>query len=192
MIRARPSPPAAPSGRARRACRSALAAIALPLALGGCIDPHSSTRDGDLHEEHAGHVIPAHKPRTFPEAVRRLRALNAAIGRIVARGGARSFGEDRSLPHALDIANWLPEIAADSDMPEGPWEQVNARAARIVVDYEQGLAGTPAGGRPVDAAAAVRDADRRIAELEAIATRADPRWFDRNDAEGTPVSGGIR
>ena len=27
-------------------------------------------------EEHAGHVIPAHKPRTFPDAVRRLRELN--------------------------------------------------------------------------------------------------------------------
>ena len=42
-----------------------------------------------------------------------------------------SSSRPKTLQIAMDIANWLPEIAADSDMPEGPWNKVNASPRRL-------------------------------------------------------------
>jgi hypothetical protein len=162
--------------------QSALAVIVSLLALGGCVNDHSSPEESDHHEEHAGHVIPAHKPKTFPDAVRRLRVLNDSIGVMVAEGRARSLVEDKTLAVALDIATWLPEIAADSDMPESPWNEVNARSVSLVADYEKVLAGLATGDRPANAPAAVRDANQQITSLETILAGADTRWF--NEKEG--------
>jgi hypothetical protein len=57
------------------AFRSALLLVGL-LARAGCHAENSSGEANGNEEEHTGHVIPAHKPKTFPDAVRRLRELN--------------------------------------------------------------------------------------------------------------------
>jgi hypothetical protein len=87
---------------------------------------------------------------------------------------------------ALDIANWLPEIAAESDMPEKPWDEVNGRSVAIVADYRTILSGAAAddGGKPV------RDAGEAISGLEKILAAADPRWFavpERRREEPVPA-----
>ena len=73
---------------------------------------------------------------------------------------------------ALDIANWLPEIAADSDMPETPWNEVNARSARLVADYQDCLRATAASAR-----VEVEQANAEIGNLEKLLLACDPRWF---------------
>jgi hypothetical protein len=145
------------------------AAGLLLLPVAGCRGEQSPGKD----EDHIGHVIPAHKPRTFPEAVRRLRELNDQIARGEARGGPAASPGDRTLNIALDIANWLPEIAAESDMPPKPWDEVNGRSAAIVADYRTILSGPAAG----DGGRAARDAGEAISGLEKILDAADPRWF---------------
>jgi hypothetical protein len=149
------------------------AAGLLLLAVAGCRGQHSPGQDGDHDEGHVGHVIPAHKPKTFPEAVRRLRELNDRIARVSSRAGTAASPGDGTLNIALDIANWLPEIAAESDMPEKPWYEVNGRSATIVADYRTILSGasTEDGGQ------SVRDANEAISGLERILDAADPRWF---------------
>jgi hypothetical protein len=129
------------------------------LAIAGCGGDQSPGED----HEHAAHVIPAHKPRTFPDAVRRLRELNDRL--------ARGASDEPALGIALDIANWLPEIAAESEMPEAPWNEVNACSAALVSDYRTILAGT--GGRDE----LVRDAGGAISGLETLLAASDPRWF---------------
>ena len=90
---------------------------------------------------------------------------------------------------ALDIANWLPEIAADSDMPEPPWNDVNARAVTIVADYQAIRSGAAAG----DAHNRVEDAAQAISDLESLLAAADPRWFAGNArGGGVPVSEAAR
>jgi hypothetical protein len=154
-------------------------ALACLLALAGCHDDRHAD-SGDDHADHAGHVIPAHKPKSFPEAVRRLRSLNEAIALAVQGGRARSLADDGTLSIALDIAAWLPEIAADSDMPEGPWDEVNAQSEALVADYRA--------LRAVDGdmAAQARDAARHVAALDVVLARADPGWFGKAVGEGDP------
>ncbi len=149
--------------------RTVVAMFSILLAVAGC--------DGGgvpgAHEEHVGHVIPAHRPATFPDAVRRLRALDEAIGRGVVEGSAGRPIDDRTLSMATDIAGWLPEIAAESDMPEDRWIEVDRLSAGLVAEYRV-IRESPAGR-----ADATRASGRNVAALETILEKADPRWFDR-------------
>src|ERR1700733_744685 len=56
----------------RLAYRTAIMGACL-LAVAGCRGEHSPGAGHSHDEEHAGHVIPAHRPKTFLEAIRRLR-----------------------------------------------------------------------------------------------------------------------
>jgi len=147
-------------------------AVACLLALPGC-----QGRGSPGDEDHAGHVIPAHKPKDFPSAVARLRELDGQIASKFAEGKARSLVEDRTLPIALDIANWLPEIAADSDMPETPWDRVNASSSTLVESYQKLLAGATGGPTPLDASSIIKQAGSVISSLESALASADPAWF---------------
>ncbi len=145
------------------------------LAPAGCREQGSAGAAGH-DDEHAGHVIPAHKPRTFPDAVRRLRELNDQIVRNTGDGRTGTSSQQKTLQVALDIANWLPEIAADCDMPEAPWNKVHAQSAALVADY-QTIISTGASG---NVRQRVDGAGKAIAELEALLAAADPRWFAGN------------
>jgi hypothetical protein len=150
------------------AYRPALAAACL-LVLAGCGGESSAGEDDD----HVGHVIPAHKPKTFPAAVHRLRELNGQIGREVGAGPAASSSGEKTVHIALDIANWLPEIAADSDMPVTPWNVVDAGSELLAADYQAILSNPSA----ASAATELENAGKVITELEALLAAADPRWF---------------
>jgi hypothetical protein len=155
-----------------------LAAFVCLIVLAGCQrDPHSTGEHED-RKEHAGHVIPAHKPKDFPAAVRRLRELNGRIISKLADGQARVLVTEKTLPIALDIANWLPEIAAACDMPESPWNEVNDRSAKLVAIYQKILSGAEINDHPADAVALATEASTTIKGLETLLESADPCWFD--------------
>jgi hypothetical protein len=154
-----------------------LAVASTLLGLAGCRGDHSPGEDHD----HIGHAIPAHKPKAFPEAVRRLRELNDRIARGAVKGQPATAPDDRTLNIALDIANWLPEIAAESDMPVKEWNEVNARSAAIVAAYQTILSGTAADAR----SGAASNAGRAISDLETLLAGADPRWFAGPEKPGT-------
>jgi hypothetical protein len=161
------------------AYRAVLVAAFL-LAPAGCQGEHSP---GEAHEDddHVGHVIPAHKPKVFPQAVRRLRELNDQFVRDGVSGQSGAAPAVKPLQIALDIANWLPELAADSDMPEGPWDDVNARSAAIVADYRAILSGDAG-----NVQGELKNADAEIGKLEALLRASDPRWFAGPKKPGEP------
>ena len=70
-------------------------------------------------------------------------------------------------------------------MPEPPWNEVNARSATIVADYQAMLSGGPLR----NARSRVEDAARAISDLESLLAAADPRWFagDREGRSGTLI-----
>ncbi len=144
----------------------------LPVA--GCDSGKSQGEAGRHDEEHIGHVIPAHKPRSFPRAVTRCRELNNQIKETVARGNPNPSIDPQLLSVALDIANWLPEIAAASDMPASPWNEVHARAADLASAYET----VRRGGSLPEVQTAIKQANESIIALESLLGSADSRWFD--------------
>src|SRR3954468_1840621 len=130
-----------------------LSIAACLLASAGCRQGRSpgDSPANDHDEEHVGHVIPAHKPKSFPDAVRALRELNDRIG--------RGAVDAKTLSVALDVANWLPEIAADSDMPEGPWDEVDACSKVLVAGFQEikpGASGPASASTGANAAAISR------------------------------------
>ena len=150
-----------------------VAILASLLAQAGCGGSRAWDEfDVDRPQAQAGHVIPAHKPKDFPDAVRRLMALDEEIGRAPA--------DEKALSMAADIAGWLPEVAAESDMPEGPWLEVDRLSSTLVAEYRAPHATTEAG------AGSARSTGPSIAGLEAILARSDPSWFDF--ARGTSAS----
>ena len=150
---------------------TALAAACL-FVIVGCAETDSPGPD------HAGHVNPAHKPKSFPEAVQRLRELNDGLVRDLDGPPAATSFEPKTLQIALDIANWLPEIAADSDMPVVPWNRVNSQAAAIVSDYQAMIAAK--GSRDTRE---LVNSGKAISELESVLAAADPRWFDESEKQ---------
>jgi hypothetical protein len=104
--------------------------------------------------------------------VRRLRELNDQFLQRGIGGEGGPSTEPKSLMIALDIANWLPEIAADSDMPETPWNEVNTRSARLVADYQARNAASTNNARRE-----LEQADAEIGNLEKLLRACEPRWF---------------
>ena len=148
-------------------------AISCLFLLAGCQGGNSPGGTREHEDEHAGHVIPAHKPKAFPAAVHRLRELNDQFLRDGVAEKSTSPNGPTSLEIALDIANWLPEIAADSDMPETPWNEVNTRSARLVADYQALFAGG------TNARTELEQANAEIGNLEKLVLSCDPRWFPK-------------
>lgn len=147
----------------------------------GCMsksESASASADHDDDHEYAGHHAPAHKPKDLPEALKRLRELNRQIEVAVNQGKRASLSEDRTLPIALDIATWLPEIAGDSDLPVGLWNKVNSQSEIIVVNYRKVLESAP-DAQKESVISAVRANEQPIAELEKVIAEADPSWFHR-------------
>jgi hypothetical protein len=102
----------------------ALATCLLPL-IAGC-------GSGGAHPE-SEHHVPAHKPADFPAAVRRLQELHAEI---LAGARHRAADEINAYDEMADIVKWLPELAADSDVPKEPWDQICSLAARLQSSLE--------------------------------------------------------
>ncbi len=144
--------------------------LALAVGLAGCRADH----DADHHDhDHAGHVDPDHWPRDFPSAVALLLAGHAACWE--AQAASRGEQLDRLLHIQRDLAKWLPEVAADSDMPEEPWNRVDAVAERLLKIYESAI-GELDSGRPTGDDQLTR-AKPLLTELKRLDEQADPSWF---------------
>lgn len=80
----------------------------------GCFGGH-----GGEEQPHAEHVIPAHKPADFPEAV----------NQIVVRT-AEPISDAAAVQELQDIVGWLPELAAQTDLPRADWDRIHEISIR--------------------------------------------------------------
>lgn len=150
-----------------------LAALALLLGVPGCGDDHDHDHDHD-HDGHAAHVDPPHWPSDFPDAVDRMVIAQEAARGDLSAGRLKAVRSDH-VPVLRDLAKWLPEVAGDSDMPEEPWERVNALSSRLLTIYESLLRDLQVGRAVgVDRLA---EAEATLAELRRERDQANPDWF---------------
>lgn len=116
------SPSTKPCGSA--AFRPAFFALLLVM---GCTP--SEQRSGDQEAQDWAHRLehhtPAHRPADVAAAVAAVRRYHTTLL------GADAKATDESFSEYGDVAAWLPEIAADSDLPEQPWNELQARATQL-------------------------------------------------------------
>lgn len=77
------------------------------------------------HEE--SHDYPAHRPENFRQAVDSLLQRDEKL---------RVQFDQQQNEQLLDILRWLPEIAAETDLPEATWNRVNQVAQTARQAYE--------------------------------------------------------
>jgi hypothetical protein len=77
----------------------------------------------------AEHHTPSHRPADYSAAVAQLGRLHEEI----VGGRARPTGELDAFTELGDVVRWLPELAADSDLPEEPWTRVARTSDELLV-----------------------------------------------------------
>ncbi|MCA9109686.1 MAG: hypothetical protein KDA52_07050 [Planctomycetaceae bacterium] len=91
-----------------------------------CLFCASCSTEDQGEDQHLEHVVPAHKPATFEEAVTQLRARREQL-----QLEATSDRDPQKLAELGDIIRWLPDIAADSELLRPDWEQVQRHSIRL-------------------------------------------------------------
>ncbi len=105
--------------------------VALLIAACGCgSETAADSASGPSDEEHLEHHVPEHKPHDFSAAV-------DSIQTRVQQLETSNDPTDEQLSELRDILNWLPEIAADSDMRRPHWEQVDTIAGELAELFQQ-------------------------------------------------------
>lgn len=79
----------------------------------GCHTAAESTAE----DEHLEHHIPGYKPASLVAAWDQLK---------VRLGHLRSDATTEEFTELRDIVNWLPELAADSDLKRSQWDEIHA------------------------------------------------------------------
>lgn len=98
------------------------------LVFAGC-GGRQGPADHAEHDDHLEHHRPAHKPADLSlgvaEIERRWRELHAQWSTLDERQAASALNELR------EIVRWLPELAAETDLPEEPWNRIQELAAAL-------------------------------------------------------------
>jgi len=117
------------------------------------------------------HHQAAHHPASYAAAISELERRDGRIQ--TALRDVTSETRQREIREMLDILDWLPAIAADSDLKQRDWETVKKNATQLTGIYESDAAAVNAGGVPTDAS---RDACRRtIQSLRDLVPASDRR-----------------
>ena len=102
-----------------RSLQSLTAALLLTL----CMISNIGCSEGE--EQHLEHFVPAHKPESFSELVEQI------FNRVEAVASVDSDVDASSLKELKEIIEWIPELAADSDLRKADWEHAVALGVRL-------------------------------------------------------------
>ncbi len=95
---------------------------------------HSEAAVDEDHDHDHDHVIPANKPKDLAGGVNRLRQF---VGQF---GGSSAAPPPDVIADLADQIRWLPELAADCDLPESDWNRVDLIAGHLRFVLQQALA----------------------------------------------------
>jgi hypothetical protein len=84
-------------------------------------------------QERAAHREPANRPSNLESALRQLQALRAQVAIDLDSSTPKEEPAQSTWPQRraqiAELAEWLPELAADSDLTEAQWQQVQTASA---------------------------------------------------------------
>ncbi len=172
--------------------------LILFLAVGGCSYSSrvQSTADAEhaTYEEH-DHSLPPHMPRSFPHAVEELQRRHQALAD--ASPGADPVQLRTEFQELCDIVDWLPMLAADSDLIEAEWLPIKQAADRLSSIYAElrtnaeaktpSLPHEPMHRAQQQFAALKAVAEERSLAFESSLTAADDMAQTRSDGDTSPT-----
>lgn len=183
-----------------------LLAFVLPVApLAGCgesskVQASASNHDREHDCDHAdhnpgcdtdpfhsrAHETSSHRPKGFSDAVADLRARTASLTELGAKARSGKSWQG-AVDKLADIVRWLPEIAADSDMPENEWDRVNEQS-KALTQLVEPLVSSVHRGEAIDMPSAMALWSRHLSELEAVAAQGDWQQVSVKASQGASSS----
>lgn len=97
----------------------AIVTAAALLSVTGC------SQDASEESGHVHHDFPDHRPANLKSAVAAIKLRSWELANRGGRIGSREFYQ------LVDIINWVPEMAADSDLEKADWESAKAAAVSM-------------------------------------------------------------
>lgn len=94
----------------------------------------SNPANGESQTSRLEHHVPAHHPASYADAVDQISRRTSEIHSQ--KQNVDSDSQSRQLHELLDILEWLPAIAADSDLRKADWELVNQHARQLKSLYQ--------------------------------------------------------
>ncbi|MDB5340728.1 MAG: hypothetical protein JWN70_6347 [Planctomycetaceae bacterium] len=115
----------------------------------GCGNATTDTSVRGVHvpqTERLEHHQAPHHPRSYAAAVSQIELRHARIQAELGRITLDAL--KRELREMLDILEWLPTIAADSDLKKPEWDQVKQCATQLTEFYDSYASAANSGHRP--------------------------------------------
>lgn len=104
---------------------SLLTAAVLLMLQSGCGESEATATDADHHLEH---FVPDHKPANYAEAVEQIAERSQHLSEHAGHGHG---DENEQFQELVEIVDWIPELAADSDLDEAEWEKASRSANQM-------------------------------------------------------------
>ena len=101
---------------------------AMTLLAFACGCNQSGNADDHEDDHHAEHFVPPHKPANYAQAVEEIEHRAA---HLTSHAGHGHDDEAEEFHELVDIVEWLPELAADSDLNEADWGSARAAGQSI-------------------------------------------------------------
>ena len=98
------------------------------LLLTGCTQPSESAAE----EEHLEHHIPEHKPRSYTETVKE---LDSRMRWLLNHSQKAEIPQKQQ--ELAEIIDWVPELAADSELKHKDWNEVQQLSTEIKSVFQQ-------------------------------------------------------
>lgn len=92
----------------------------------------TQTVESAAEEDHLEHHIPEHKPKTYTETVRE---LDSRMRTLLNQSPASVNQEEKQ--QLEEIIDWIPELAADSELKHKDWNEVQQISTEIKSVFQQ-------------------------------------------------------
>src|SRR5258708_36989171 len=104
-------------------CRTGAVCL-LSVLVAGCdtLEPELAAGDGV-------HPFPEYRPASFTDGVRAVRSRLAKLSAEGAIENRQQFA--REAQQLRDVIQWLPELAAETDLRKADWDRAHAAARRL-------------------------------------------------------------
>ena len=137
----------------------------LAVLVAGCDTIEPETAAGD-----AEHHVPEHRPQSFADGVK---AVHSRLAKLSAKGTTENRQQfAREAQELREIIQWLPELAAETDLRKPDWDRVHAATRRLAARWEN-LAASVAGSTSARSVPVTSEIEGDLAELDHLAEIVD-------------------